>query len=89
LTGQDENRRAVAMEVLRLSGAPLLSLILHEALAPRKKPQHRVQLLRAVEESGHALEPGDYFSLVAASRRPEPEVQEQIGRVLAAHRRAV
>ena len=88
LVDDDESRRNVATGVIASIGANGVSRLVREALAPGKHSQQRVRLLQAVEKIGQPLQLDQVFDLNAATRRSDAAVQDQIARVLAAHRRA-
>ncbi len=88
LMGEDEVRRALAMEVSIATGASFSTLLVARALSRGKRVVQRVRLLQAVERIAKPLDPSAFFDLLSAMRRYGPEVEIQIARVLAVHRLA-
>lgn len=88
LTGKDTLRRAIALTTLSRVGAPAVSLLLKEAMKPRKGEQTRLRLLEAVEKIGVPLQPDEFLDLTIMASRFSPAVQQQIARVIVANRKA-
>jgi hypothetical protein len=88
LTGRDGPRIALATAIMVKTGKAAASMLVREALVPRRPTQHRVRLLQVVENIGQPLDAADWFDLQSAIRRYGAVVQKQIINVLAAHRRA-